>query len=79
MLLGNGADVHSMLQNQLQRTCAEVIAKRLTTEKGLSWLNLLIGEWNWFESQIASIKLLPFLRYFSQAAEPARVSLYLAR
>ncbi|GJJ12245.1 hypothetical protein Clacol_006486 [Clathrus columnatus] len=58
VLLGMGADIYSMLRTQLQRTCAEVIAKRLTSQKGLPWLNLLIDEWKWFESQINLLESL---------------------
>lgn len=54
LLLNNGAEVYSMLTTHLQRTCAEVIARRLTSEKGLPWLQLLIDEWKWFESQLVS-------------------------
>lgn len=55
VLAGNGAEVYAMLNRELDRACAEGVAKRLINGTGMSWLQTLVGEWKWFESRVVSV------------------------
>jgi hypothetical protein len=59
VLAGKGAEVYAMLSRELDRACAEGIARRLFTGTGLPWLQNLGEEWKWFEARVVSLlKLL---------------------
>lgn len=55
VVAGKGSDVYNMLCRELERACAEGIARRLSEEHGLSWLTKLIGEWQWLLDRLVSV------------------------
>jgi hypothetical protein len=51
-LAGKGPEVYAMLGRELDRACAEGVARRLADGQGMPWLENLVGEWKWFEGRV---------------------------
>jgi hypothetical protein len=55
-LAGKGAEVYAMLSRELDRACAEGVARRLLDGTGIQWLQNLVGEWKWFEGRVVGLR-----------------------
>ena len=55
VLAGKGAEVYAMLSRELDRACAEGGSRRLLKGTGIPWLQVLVGEWEWFEGRVVSL------------------------
>lgn len=69
LISGKGPEIYNLLKRELERSCAEGIARRLSRGEGCAWLSKLVSEWQWFEEQLVGRWNRRICKYSERCAE----------